>query len=677
VSRSLLIVALALAVAVVVIEARVVAGGDTWNDLRYHTEVAPPRIAAATQIMHGELPRWWDGAGLGVPLLAEPSHGAAYPPLWLATGPRALDLILIAHVLWLALGAALWARARGASELGALVGGLLLATTGVVAAAALRGALPALSFLPWIGWAATRLPEARARSALVIGACFAAILLAGELAIAFDALVITVAFSTRATWRWLAVAIVAGAAIGAVQWVPALALHGAGASVHGLSLAHVIELIVPVPAASHDAWAPCLYAGGPLVALAATRAPDRRMGVVMIAFVILALVVGRGGWPAWLGAPELHVAALAILAAVAAASGLDALLAGERRAIVAVAAGAVVTAVALGGVLAARGTSPPIVRALVDGGIGAACMAGALVAIRGVRPLALALLIAPGVGALHATAPTIDRASLAEPQWAHVASAPVVQRFYRPDSLASSADDNVDEAVATLAGASAARFDLALGNTRDPARAPIEDRVWLAASNGGGALLDRFGIALAVLPTAATAGMTELGRRGGFSWVRYPATPPASVIGNWTWLADTGRALAQLFPPAGTRGAGRGRIVLAGTGTPSEEADTQPRACTIERWDPGAIDLACTADVDAYAVISSSARDGWSVEVDGAPATWVTADVIRRAVAIPAGTHAIRWRYAAPGLALGVVLAAAGLALLAALGWFAHRQRES
>jgi len=34
VSRSLLIVALALAVAVVVIEARVVAGGETWNDLR-------------------------------------------------------------------------------------------------------------------------------------------------------------------------------------------------------------------------------------------------------------------------------------------------------------------------------------------------------------------------------------------------------------------------------------------------------------------------------------------------------------------------------------------------------------------------------------------------------------------------------------------------------------------
>src|SRR5689334_24610555 len=118
---------MAMAVAVMVLQARVVVGGKTWDDLRYHIEIAPPRIAAATQVMAGTLPAWWDGAGLGVPLLAEPSHGAAYPPSWVATTPHALDLVNVLHLFWLALGVAVWAR-RGSSDLGALVAGLLAAT---------------------------------------------------------------------------------------------------------------------------------------------------------------------------------------------------------------------------------------------------------------------------------------------------------------------------------------------------------------------------------------------------------------------------------------------------------------------------------------------------------------------------------------------------------------------
>ena len=48
-------------------------------------------------------------------------------------------------------------------------------------------------------------------------------------------------------------------------------------------------------------------------------------------------------------------------------------------------------------------------------------------------------------------------------------------------------------------------------------------------------------------------------------------------------------------------------------------------------------------------------------------APWLPADVIRRAVAIPAGAHHVAWRYAAPGLPLGLVLAGLGIALLVAL----------
>src|ERR1051325_10453137 len=105
-SRSLPLVALALGVAVLVVQIRVIAGGQTWDDVRYHTEVAPPRLAAAQAVHRGDVPGWWDGSGLGVALAGEPSHGALYPPAWLTATPRSLDLAILAHLAWAALGVA-------------------------------------------------------------------------------------------------------------------------------------------------------------------------------------------------------------------------------------------------------------------------------------------------------------------------------------------------------------------------------------------------------------------------------------------------------------------------------------------------------------------------------------------------------------------------------------------
>jgi hypothetical protein len=94
-----------------------------------------------------------------------------------------------------------------------------------------------------------------------------------------------------------------------------------------MPLARLVELVVPgsfgdpefaVAAVAGDApWAPSLYVGAPLLALAAVRTPARRMLGLVIGLSGLALIVGRGGWPSWLGAPELHVAALALVAFVA------------------------------------------------------------------------------------------------------------------------------------------------------------------------------------------------------------------------------------------------------------------------------------------------------------------------------------------------------------------------
>ncbi|HEY5934871.1 MAG TPA: hypothetical protein VIU61_09555, partial [Kofleriaceae bacterium] len=440
------LVALVIVVGVVIANARLVAGGQTWADARYHSEVAPPRFAAAGAIHTGALPAWWDGAGLGEPLAAEPTHGALYPAYWIATTTRGLDLVAIVHLAWAALGVALWARrgsrarVSGASEPAAVVAGLLAATSGILASCAVRGALPAIAHLPWIGVASAWLVAApdgdrrgRARATIALACLFALTALSGVAGGLVDGIAIAIVVAGRRSCaRWLGAAIAAGLAIGSIQWLPAFLHLGAtaGADVHGMPLARLVELVVPgsfgdpehaVAAVAGDSpWAPSLYVGAPLLALAAVRTPARRMLGLVIGLSGLALVVGRGGWPSWLGAPELHVAALALVLAAHAGSCVDALIAGERRAIVALGVAAGCTAIILGALGALRSRHPEsastIDRALLDGALGVVCLAGALVLVwrwRGrATPLVLALLVLPSFGAVWSTARMVDRAKV-------------------------------------------------------------------------------------------------------------------------------------------------------------------------------------------------------------------------------------------------------------------------
>ena len=698
-----------LGVAILVVQIRVIAGGQTWDDVRYHTEVAPPRLAAAEAVQRGEVPGWWDGSGLGVTLAGDPSHGALYPPAWLTATPRTLDLAILVHLAWAALGVAVWARRR-AGDRGALVAGVLVATTGILMSAGLRGALPALAHLPWLGAAVGWLGEAatprdRARAAGAIGVLVAGIALVGELALVVDAVAIALVLGLgpgagKTTGRWLGGAIAAGLAVGAVQWIPALIQLPAGAGVEGsgLPLARLLELLVPgafggsaadhaIPAIAGAApWAPSLFVGAPLLALAAVRAPGGRVLGVLGVLAVAALLAGRGGAPAWLGAPELHLAALTVVLAVAAADGLEALALGQRRAVRALAAGAGATALALAALVALRAQhrelAPAIDRALVDGVLGVACMVGGAVLAwwRPGRRVAVlfALVVAPGVGAARSIAPTVDRGVVSEPPaWAQlVEPGPAPVRVFRPVFLHDR--PGVEDAIATLAGGSAWRWGLAGARSEDPARLPAHDRTWLAAAGEGGALLDRFGIALAILPSTVTSArkLGVLGRRGSWALVALPVAPVAAVMHGWRWAVDPADALALLFPPGGGTGILRGTIVLGGGGPPGPSS-AEPRPCAIQGWRAGDLALSCSSDAAGYAVVSSTAAAGWTVTVDGHDAAWRTADVLRRAVAIPAGAHRVHWTYTVPGLGVGALVGLAGGLVLAALGILGLRRRAA
>jgi hypothetical protein len=739
--RSLPLVALVLVVAVIGANARLVVGGNTWDDVRYHTEITPPRLAAAEAVQSGVLPAWWDGTGLGAPLAGEPSHGAMYPPTWLAATPRTLDWLALAHLIWAALGVAVWARRRSqASEPAALVAGLLVATTGLLASAAMRGALPAIAHLPWLGAASAWLADAtdrrgRSRAAIALGVLVGLVGLSGQLGMLVDALVLAIVLAARRhTVGYLVAGLVGGLAIAAAQWVPAILqlAHSAGADVTGLSFARLVELVVPGSFGSRDperaiaalagetAWAPSVFVGAPLLALAAVRTPAIRVLAVIGTFAVLALVVGRGGWPHWLGAPELHLAALIVVLGANAGAGIDALVAGSRRAIVALGVGAACTGVALGALGALRvrqpDAAPAIERALLDGGLGVVSIVIVLVLAWqlskrtrrvAASPFIFALLVLPSIGSMPSTAPVTDRAIVDEPPaWAvaaeRVQTAGAPLRRYRPAYMfgsarfdperasvtvprAPSAADATSEhetealvdAIATFGGASGWRWGIAAANSEDPARPVVHDQVWHSAAREGGALLDRFGIALAILPETLVVPrkLTELARRGRWALVELPVAPAASVMRGWQWAVAPDDALALMYPMGGGSGVLRGSTVLRGGG-PSRLFGGPPLACTIERWAFGDIVLSCTSDVDGQAVVSSTAAAGWTVEVDDVETPWLTADVLRRAVAVGSGTHRVRWRYAAPGLGLGLALAGIGIALLLALGIASRPQRQ-
>ncbi len=481
-----------------------------------------------------------------------------------------------------------------------------------------------------------------------------------------------------------AAGLAAGLAIGGAQWVPAaLQLpHEIGAQVSALSLARLVELVAPGRFADDGAWFPSLFAGAGLFALARL---GRRETVALVVIGALALTAGRGGsWPAWAGAPELHVGVAVAIVAAAAASGLDGALVGDGRAARAL---LVAAAVSLLATVAATHAHP----AASAGRDGAVTVLGLGLAAwiawrpRGgwAAPVVLALVVGPSVSALPDVAPTTDRAPVEAPSaWltaARTAAAgPAPIRAFRPVPFVLAGGPaalDLADSAATLAGTWAAHWGLAPARGADPARDPVEDLVWLRSANEGGVLLDRYGVAIAIVPSVMVSvrGFKELAERSGESLCVFPTAPPAAVMHGWRWTIAPTDALALIFFPGGGTGIPRGTLVLRGTGEPNADPGG-PDACTIVAWRDGDIALTCDAGpAAAYAAVSSTSAPGWRATVDGTDTPWLTADVLRRAVPLPPGAHAIHWTYRAPGFGLGAALAATGLLALGLLGWASRR----
>ena len=98
--------------------------------------------------------------------------------------------------------------------------------------------------------------------------------------------------------------------------------------------------------------------------------------------------------------------------------------------------------------------------------------------------------------------------------------------------------------------------------------------------------------------------------------------------------------------------------------------------CRLDELTNGRLRAACSASVDGYAVFIEQFADGWSARVDGQPTPILRANLVGRAVRIPAGQHTVEMSYRVPGLATGAALSLVGwLVILACAALRTGRKR--
>jgi uncharacterized membrane protein YfhO len=89
----------------------------------------------------------------------------------------------------------------------------------------------------------------------------------------------------------------------------------------------------------------------------------------------------------------------------------------------------------------------------------------------------------------------------------------------------------------------------------------------------------------------------------------------------------------------------------------------------VETYAPERVDVRVEADAPAWLFLADSFDPGWRVTVDGVPRPIHRANALFRAVAVPAGSHAVAFRYQPVPLAWGAAVSLlTGLAVLVVAG---------
>lgn len=155
------------------------------------------------------------------------------------------------------------------------------------------------------------------------------------------------------------------------------------------------------------------------------------------------------------------------------------------------------------------------------------------------------------------------------------------------------------------------------------------------------------------------------------------ALPRVTIVGAYGVVPDTGRAAIDSIR-AGRHDPGEFTWLTKDPGVALGPVDGA--TANVTKYGLHVVDVDVDTPGPGILRLSDLWYPDWTVRVDGKPAEMLRADHALRAVVVPAGKHAVEFRFASPsvtrGLWLSVACALAALALLAA-GWFRDRGRRA
>ncbi len=678
----------------------------------------PLKLYTAERLRAGGIPLWNPLSGAGEPWLANGQAGVFYPPTFLFLLPSAAlagALFLLLHFAIAAGGAWKFLKDENVSDSGALLGAAACTASGFAASLSVYwNHFGAWAYLPAIA-ALARAGFPRRRSVLGFAALVGLQAMAGspEISAATVALAAALAWSPRAefpepqeerprSFRMRRFAAGVGLGIALAAWVIApmgeLALHSdrrhplpveernAGAatlrdaaSVAGFTApsfggAYLASLFLPLFVV--------VAAGGAFL-----EDHRRRLAVVLGAFAVVGLVLAAGAPPGswlralppldrvrypakWLVFPSFAVAMLAGL-------GFDALRfappEGRRRSVVGLAAVAALAAAAL---------SPLSAPVRLCCGVGAAAVGLAALGA-GRRPLAGSLLGAAAaaglVGALAlgpgALSGFTDEASLSRCSESVLALSRVAGRVVTPPMGALWGWTLRDGAFGELVRR---QREALIGYSNLPCRVPTVRTAAPLPTAAAAAIARSIGPAEDALPAGAASGRVlwtpfppeRLPSKKIGDFFRAPLAPyrpRLSYVRGYRVERDRTRAWERVA--AGE--VDLTREVLLDRRPVPDPAGGEERPLLLARLAedaPERVVAEVTASYGGLLVLTDLDYPGWIAEEDGRRLPILAADGWFRAVALPAGTHRVVFRYRPLAFYAGAAISALALAAMLVVG---------
>ncbi|MCB9422555.1 MAG: YfhO family protein [Ardenticatenaceae bacterium] len=137
--------------------------------------------------------------------------------------------------------------------------------------------------------------------------------------------------------------------------------------------------------------------------------------------------------------------------------------------------------------------------------------------------------------------------------------------------------------------------------------------------------------------------------------------PRAFLVADWQWVVDEETAVTHMQQPDFNP---RKTAVLLGDGRlVSGQLADEGTAVSVVTYEPEQVVLQVESQSEALLVLTDTNYPGWQAAIDGQPVPIFTADVLFRAIAVPAGRHEIVFSFVSQSFVNGRLLSLLGLAI--------------